>query len=236
MLKRDIKLIRRNGQSIEQLRGDIHVQIYYKQKTKAKDAWLKEQQVNVQNDSLENLYNRLRYDVYKKTTFIVAWIDKETLVSRINSMQPNERQWSFPGSSRYFWKCSLRNARKPAELILFLKDKMDRARAQTDLIMNQPAISTNPNTSNRIDTPYMHVRLTKRDTRPDTSQPRISTSLNTSIRINTPYIHDSPETRKEKHDSPKNTKINIKDKPIIIDKPNKSLISRFIEAIKNIFK
>ena len=29
---RDIKLIRRNGQSIEELKGDVHMQIYYQQK------------------------------------------------------------------------------------------------------------------------------------------------------------------------------------------------------------
>ena len=38
LAKRDIKLICRNGQTIEQLRGDIHVQIYYQQKTKMKEA------------------------------------------------------------------------------------------------------------------------------------------------------------------------------------------------------
>lgn len=63
-------------------------------------------------------------DAYINTTYIVAWIDKETLVSRINAMPVHERQWSFPGSSRYFWRCSLRNAKKPVELITLLKNRI----------------------------------------------------------------------------------------------------------------
>lgn len=39
--RRDIKLIRRGSSRIEDLRGDIHLQIYYSQKRKAKDDWLK---------------------------------------------------------------------------------------------------------------------------------------------------------------------------------------------------
>ena len=112
LAKRDIKLICRNGQTIEQLRGDIHVQIYYQQKTKMKDSWLKQQVVDIKHDSLETLYKSFRADAYLNTTFIVAWIDKETLVSRINAMPVNQRQWSFKGSSRYFWRCNLKSAKK----------------------------------------------------------------------------------------------------------------------------
>ena len=130
LAKRDIKLICRNGQSIEQLRGDIHVQIFFQQKTKQKDAWLKQQVVDIKHDSLETLYNSFRADAYTNTTFIVAWIDKETLVSRINAMPVNQRQWSFPGSSRFFWKCSLKNAKNPTELITFLKNRLSAQRVQ----------------------------------------------------------------------------------------------------------
>jgi len=37
--KRDIKLIRRGNSRIEDLRGDIHLQIYYSQKRKARKIW-----------------------------------------------------------------------------------------------------------------------------------------------------------------------------------------------------
>lgn len=124
LAKRDIKLICRNGQSIELLRGDIHVQIYYQQKTKQKDAWLKQQMVDIHNDSLETLYEKFRADAYINTNFIVAWIDKKTLISRINSVPIQERQWSFQGSSRYFWKCSLKSAKRPIELITLLQERL----------------------------------------------------------------------------------------------------------------
>lgn len=144
LAKRDIKLICRNGQTIEQLRGDIHVQIYYQQKTKMKDSWLKQQVVDIKHDSLETLYKSFRADAYLNTTFIVAWIDKETLVSRINAMPVNQRQWSFKGSSRYFWRCNLKSAKKPIELISLLKNKLSDQRVQPTKTISERSITVTP--------------------------------------------------------------------------------------------
>ncbi len=144
LAKRDIKLICRNGQSIEQLRGDIHVQIFFQQKTKQKDAWLKQQVVDIKHDSLETLYNSFRADAYTNTTFIVAWIDKETLVSRINAMPISQQQWSFPGSSRYFWKCSLKSAKKPIELITLLKNRLSAQRVQPTQTVSERSTTVTP--------------------------------------------------------------------------------------------
>lgn len=129
--KRDIKLIRRNGQSIEELKGDIHMQIYYQQKTKAKDKWLSEQEVDLYSSDMDYLYSSLKAYAYLSTTFFVAWIDKNTIVERINSLPVYKRCWSFPKSLREFWVCPLKSSNKPRELInyfnelLFIRDSVD---------------------------------------------------------------------------------------------------------------
>jgi len=118
--RRDIKLIRRNKQSIELLRGNIHVQIYFRQKRKKRDSWLEQQSIDVENATLEALYEGLRADVYTNTTFIVAWIDKKTLIDLINSKPIEEQTWHF--RYRDFWSCNLKEeAKKPIELISLLK-------------------------------------------------------------------------------------------------------------------
>ncbi len=118
---RDIKLIRRNGHSIEELKGDVHMQIYYQQKTKLKDEWLSLQNVDLNSTDLEYLYKALKADAYLTTTFFVAWIDKPTLIKYIYSLPPNSRCWSFGGSMRQFWRCPLKESRKPIELIQYFK-------------------------------------------------------------------------------------------------------------------
>lgn len=118
---RDIKLIRRGYQTIEELKGDIHMQVYYKQKTKAKDNWLKQQQINLKNKDLDYLYNAFRADAYLNTTFFVAWIDKPSLVKYINSLPVGLRCWTFRGAQRQFWRCPLKDSKKPIDLISYLK-------------------------------------------------------------------------------------------------------------------
>ena len=117
--KRDIKLIRRNGQSIEDLKGDIHMQIYFQQKAKERDNWLSMRDVDLGSSDVEYIYRSLRADYYLTTTYFVAWIDKTTLVKRINALPVRERCWSFAGSMRQFWTCPLRDSKKPAELIRY---------------------------------------------------------------------------------------------------------------------
>lgn len=118
--KRDIKLIKRGYETIEQLRGDIHMQIYFSHKTKERDNWLKSQEINLYNNDYEYLYNKFQADQYLDTTFFVAWIDKPSLVRQINSLPTNQRYWSFSNSQRVFWNCKLRISRKPIELISYI--------------------------------------------------------------------------------------------------------------------
>ncbi|MCQ2077476.1 MAG: S24 family peptidase [Bacteroidaceae bacterium] len=121
LANRDIKLIRRNNQSIEELKGDVHMQIYYKQKTHAKDEWLSQQDVDL-SGNVECLYKQLRADAYLSTTFFVAWIDKPSLIEYIHSLPETKQTWSFANSMREFWRCPLQNSRKPIELIAYFQE------------------------------------------------------------------------------------------------------------------
>jgi len=117
--KRDIKLIKRGADNIEQLRGDIHLQIYYNQRTTKKDNWLKSQTIDLLGDD-EYLYNSFQAKCYLNSIFFVAWIDKPSLVKKINSLPVNQRCWSFRNSQRLFWNCKLHQSKKPVEIINYL--------------------------------------------------------------------------------------------------------------------
>lgn len=119
--RRDIKLIKRGDSKIEDLRGDIHLQIYYSQKRRAKDNWLQAQQINIESKDIDYLYHAFKADLYQSSTFFVAWIDKEALVTHINALPEKERYWSFRGSKRLFWNCKIQQSKKPIDLVHFLR-------------------------------------------------------------------------------------------------------------------
>jgi len=119
IVNRDIKLIKRKNR-IEDLRGDIHMQIYYSQKRKAKDDWLEKQKIDLESEDINYLYESLGAEAYCNSTFFVAWIDKPTLVAKINAMPENQRTWSFCGSKRLFWNCKIKDSEKPSDLIPYL--------------------------------------------------------------------------------------------------------------------
>lgn len=51
----DIKLIRRGEDQIEDLNGDIHLQIFFNQKSKETDKWLKAQRIDLNSPDLDYL-------------------------------------------------------------------------------------------------------------------------------------------------------------------------------------
>ena len=117
--KRDIKIIKRD-ENIDKLHGDIHLQIYFKQRTKAKDKWLSEAEINLDEENIDLLYQSLLARAYKDTVYFVGWIDKAALKNRLGSMPENDRTWSFKDSKRTFWNCKIALSKKPAELPAFL--------------------------------------------------------------------------------------------------------------------
>jgi hypothetical protein len=116
--KRDIKIIKREPE-IENLKGDIHIQIYFEHQTKKKDSWLRNQNIDLESTDIDYLYNAILGKSYLEKTFLFSWIDKETLIKRINSMPIHKRTWSF--SMRHFWVCPLKDSFSPEDLITYLK-------------------------------------------------------------------------------------------------------------------
>jgi hypothetical protein len=120
--KRDIKLIKRGNDTIEQLKGDIHIQIFYTHKRKAKDTWLAKQNIDLQSTNFEYLYDALTARGYVNATQLTAWIDKPSLVQKINNLPENDRYWSFIQAQRKFWNCKIKEAHPPIDLISYLKN------------------------------------------------------------------------------------------------------------------
>lgn len=117
--RRDIKLIRRKNRTIEELDGDIHVQIVFKQLRLRKDDWLKKQTIRF-NSKTEEVYAQLAAFRYETDTFLMGWIDKPSLVKQINEKNHYLRKWKY--GLREFWCCNLeRDAKKPNDLIDYLR-------------------------------------------------------------------------------------------------------------------
>lgn len=120
MKRRDIKLIRRQSKSIEELDGDVHVQIIFKQLRLRKDDWLKKQNINL-NSSIATIYDQLAAFRYEADCFLVGWIDKDTLVQQLNAKSEFLKNWKY--GKREFWICNLqKEAKEPELLISYLKD------------------------------------------------------------------------------------------------------------------
>ena len=115
---RDLKIIRRT-RKIDDLKGDIHIQIFFEQLTNKKDKWLKEQEIDINSTDVEYLYEKFLGKSYLENTFLVAWIDKTTLAHKMKSLKGYEKSWRF--EKRRFWVCKLQECKPPSLLIDHLK-------------------------------------------------------------------------------------------------------------------
>jgi hypothetical protein len=118
---RDIKLIKRED-GIENLRGDIHLQIFLDQKRKAKDEWLVSKKIEIEHVEIDELFDKLLARAYRNKTYFVGWIDKPTFVSKIISLPEAERTWTFKNAKRHFYNCKIAESNKPANLPVYLKN------------------------------------------------------------------------------------------------------------------
>lgn len=118
----DIKLIRRGNETIEQLKGDVHVQIYFDAGKDTKEKWLQEQTIDLKNSSDEEIYNELYAKMYIDHTYLVAWIDKPTLIKRLSSKPVEDATWTFKNSQRRFWRSKLMYSNKPLDLVAYLRN------------------------------------------------------------------------------------------------------------------
>ncbi|MBR9832489.1 hypothetical protein GYB57_10100 [bacterium] len=118
--QRDIKLIRRGEESIEDLKSDVHIQLFFNQRRAAKDLWLQQQPSIKSTNSVQEIYDRLACFRYLNDTFLIGWIDKPTLIQQINQKPNFLKKWSY--GQRQFWTCSLAKEAKPIDAIIpFLK-------------------------------------------------------------------------------------------------------------------
>lgn len=133
MQRRDIKLIKRGNQRIEDLKSDVHVQIIFKQLRVRKDEWLKKRptrllprrksrsmtHTSLDDDFLEKIYQDFAAFRYESDTYLVGWIDKPTLIQQIKNKAEHMQKWKY--GMREFWTCNmLREANKPIELVDYL--------------------------------------------------------------------------------------------------------------------
>lgn len=116
----DLKINRRT-RKIEDLKGDVHIQIYYDQLTKKKDEWLSEQEIDLDSDDNEFLYDKFLAKEYINKTYLVAWIDKVTLTERMSKLKGYEKSWRF--EKRRFWVCKIKECKAPAKLISYLDNR-----------------------------------------------------------------------------------------------------------------
>lgn len=117
---RDIKLIKRQ-EGINNLKGDIHLQIFFNQRRMAKDEWLASRIINIEEAGIDELFDKMLARCYRNSIYFVAWIDKFTLIENINNLPDKEKTWSFKDAQRQFWNCKVINSKRPVDLPLFFK-------------------------------------------------------------------------------------------------------------------
>ena len=80
------------------------------------------QDVDIDSNDIDYLYDKLLCKSYKNKTYLFCWMDKKSLINRINGVKNfNERIWSFPQSKRTFWKCPLNESYKMNKLLDLIK-------------------------------------------------------------------------------------------------------------------
>ena len=67
---RDIKLIRRGNSSIEEIRGDVHLQIMFDIKRQEHDEWLLSRNINIYDHNINYLYESFNAEVYKNCIYM----------------------------------------------------------------------------------------------------------------------------------------------------------------------
>ena len=114
---RDIKLIRRT-RKIEELKSDIHIQVFFNQLTNKKDSWLQEQNIDIDSNGLEQLYDAFLAIEYLTNIYLFGWIDKSTLITQMKELKGYEKSWRF--GKRRFWVCNLKECFPPSSLLKYL--------------------------------------------------------------------------------------------------------------------
>jgi len=104
--KGDIKIIQRE-EDYRDIKSDFHVQIYFNKLTKRRDSFLEGIVGEVEDYNHDQLIDVMK--LRELQHFFVAWIDKNTLIQKLDSREHANRKWRF--SSRTFWSCEIKDSR-----------------------------------------------------------------------------------------------------------------------------
>ncbi len=119
--KRDIKLLRRGQAPIENFLGDVHIQIYIDMLRSENDTWLSSIEIDLESNDVDYIYNSFNAKSYMNNIYFVGWIDKITLVSRLNQLPEDSRYWCLDNFKKCFWNCRIKESNKPADIIRYLQ-------------------------------------------------------------------------------------------------------------------
>lgn len=117
--RRDLKIIRRRPKP-EELKSDLHLQVFFDHRRRQKDEWLKQQEPVNTSMSPEDIYEALMGRSYLNRTYFFGWTDKSTLIKNLSKLPQSERTWGY--AKREFWKCPLQQCKPPHALPGFLSE------------------------------------------------------------------------------------------------------------------
>lgn len=121
--KGDIKIYARQADYRTDLNRDLYVQVYYGIKTKAHDAVINGLYLSnpsFLSYSANDLFGLFHMEEYLENIYFVGWIDKNSIIQRLDSLDPNDRMYST-GGNKMFWCCGLKDAYPPSYLINYLR-------------------------------------------------------------------------------------------------------------------
>jgi len=124
--KGDIKIFKwENDEEFKSINREIYIQIYFREKTKERDKFT----IQLSNDfpdllsrSIAEIYERFQFQNLIENTFFVAWVDKKSLINRLEQEEKENRYYST-GDKRQFWKCKIIDSKSPSKFIEYLNMK-----------------------------------------------------------------------------------------------------------------
>lgn len=128
----DIKIFKyENDDEFKSINRDIYIQIYFREKTKERDAFTSQLSIDIPdllNKNVEEIYEKFQFQNLIENVFFVAWIDKKSLIDSLLQEEEKNRYYTT-GGKRQFWKCKIINSKNPNNLIDYLSKKCPKCNA-----------------------------------------------------------------------------------------------------------
>ena len=122
--KRDIKITASHdkGKTLKQpqdIESLIHVQIYFYAKPYKKGFENFDSLSSVITRDYKEVKNIINSDKYNKPLFF-GFTTKKKIIEHLNTLQPNNKTWTFSWTNRLYWKCPIKLAGNIGALIDFI--------------------------------------------------------------------------------------------------------------------